>query len=91
MFGEKIMVISALLKWYVEHDLKVTQIHQVVEYKPATCFEKFGDNIVSFFGVGFHVISDIVSGYFDVFKDRGHLSKLGLQIIRDFYVYFQKR
>jgi hypothetical protein len=29
MFGEKIMVISALLKWYVEHDLKVTQIHQV--------------------------------------------------------------
>jgi hypothetical protein len=40
-----IMVISALLKWYVEHDLKVTQIHQVVEYKPATCFEKFGDNI----------------------------------------------
>jgi hypothetical protein len=29
MFGEKIMVISPLLKWYVEHGLKVTQIHQV--------------------------------------------------------------
>jgi hypothetical protein len=46
MFGEKIMVISPLLKWYVEYGLKVTQIHQVVEYKPAACFQKFGaDNI----------------------------------------------
>jgi hypothetical protein len=45
MFGEKIMVISPLLKWYVEHDLKVTQIHQVVEYTPATCFQKFGEQV----------------------------------------------
>jgi hypothetical protein len=27
IYGEKIMVISPLLKWYVEHGLKVTQIH----------------------------------------------------------------
>ena len=39
------MVISPLLKWYVEHGLKVTQIHQVVEYSPSACFQKFGDNI----------------------------------------------
>jgi hypothetical protein len=45
MFGEKIMVISPLLKWYVEHGLKVTQIHQVVEYTPATCFQKFGEHV----------------------------------------------
>jgi hypothetical protein len=45
MFGEKIMVISPLLKWYVEHGLKVTQIHQVVEYTPATCFQKFGEPV----------------------------------------------
>jgi hypothetical protein len=38
MYGEKIMVISPLLKWYVEHGLKVTQIHQVVEYIPAASF-----------------------------------------------------
>ena len=37
--------ISPLLKWYVEHGLKVTQIHQVVEYTSAACFQKFGDNI----------------------------------------------
>ena len=36
MFGQKIMVISPLLKWYVQHGLKVTKIHQVVEYTPAT-------------------------------------------------------
>ena len=29
------MVISPLLRWYVEHGLKVTQIHKVVEYAPA--------------------------------------------------------
>ena len=29
----------------MEHGLNVTQIHQVVEYKPAACFQKFGDNI----------------------------------------------
>jgi hypothetical protein len=28
-----------------QHGLKVTKIHQVVEYTPATCFQKFGDNI----------------------------------------------
>jgi hypothetical protein len=29
------------------------------------------------------VVTNVVSGYVDVFKDRGHLSKLGLQIIQD--------
>ena len=45
MYGEKIIVISPLLKWYVQHGLKVTKIHQMVEYTPAACFQKFGDNI----------------------------------------------
>jgi hypothetical protein len=45
MLGEKIMVISPLLKWNVEHRLKVTHIHQVVEYTPATCFQKFGEQV----------------------------------------------
>ena len=39
------VVILPLLKWYVKHGLKVTQIHQVVEYSPSACFQKFGDNI----------------------------------------------
>ena len=55
MYGEKIMVISPLLKWYVEHGLKVTQIHQVVEYTPAACFQKFGENISDARIVSFYV------------------------------------
>ena len=43
--GEKIMVVSPLLKWYVNHGLKMTLIHHVVEYTPAACFQNFGDNI----------------------------------------------
>jgi hypothetical protein len=39
------MVISPLLKWYVEHGLKVTQIHQVMEYTPATYYQKFGEQV----------------------------------------------
>jgi hypothetical protein len=39
------MVISPLLRWYVEQGLKVTQIHQVAEYTPATCFQKFGEQV----------------------------------------------
>ena len=45
MFGEKILIISPLLKWYVQHGLKVTQIHQVVEYTPSTTFKAFGEQI----------------------------------------------
>jgi hypothetical protein len=29
----------------VKHGFKVTQIHQVVEYTPATCFQKFGEQV----------------------------------------------
>jgi hypothetical protein len=39
------MVISPLLKWYVQHGLKVTKIHQVVEYIPATYFQRFGEQV----------------------------------------------
>jgi hypothetical protein len=41
------------------------------------------------YGIGLHVISDIISGYFDVFKDRGHPGKLGLQITWDVKIEFQ--
>jgi hypothetical protein len=32
MFGENIMIISPLLKWYVKHGIRVTKIYKVVEY-----------------------------------------------------------
>ena len=45
MFGQKILIISPLLKWYVQHGLKVTKIHHVVEYTPATYFQRFGEQV----------------------------------------------
>jgi hypothetical protein len=42
-----------------------------------------------FFCIGFHVVTNVVSGYLDVSKDQGHLSKLGLQIIRDLKIDFR--
>jgi hypothetical protein len=35
------------------------------------------------------VVTNVVSGYVDILKDQGHLSKLGLQIIQDVKIDFQ--
>ena len=45
MWGKKILLITPLLKWYLEHGLKVTKIYQVIEFSPKKCFKKFADQI----------------------------------------------
>ena len=35
MKGEKILLATPLLKWYLEHGLEVTKVHQVVEFTPS--------------------------------------------------------
>lgn len=40
-FGEEILLITPLLKWYLAHGLQITKIYQVVEYSPKRCFEPF--------------------------------------------------
>ena len=45
MFGDKIMIISPLLKWCVKHGIRVTKIYQVVEYTAVQCFRKLGEQI----------------------------------------------
>ena len=34
MKGEKILLATPLLKWYLEHGLEVTKVHQVIEFTP---------------------------------------------------------
>ena len=41
MKASKILLSTPLLKWYVDHGLEVTKVHQVVEYIPSKCFEEF--------------------------------------------------
>ena len=41
--GDKILLITPLLKWYLAHGLEVTKIYQVIEYTPERCFQPFGE------------------------------------------------
>ncbi len=45
--GDKILLITPLLKWYVDHGLKVTKIHQTLEFLPKACFKAFGNKVSS--------------------------------------------
>ena len=44
-FGQKILLTTPLLQWYLAHGLKVTKIYQVMQYWPETCFEQFGKDV----------------------------------------------
>ena len=45
MFGIKMLFITPLLKWYLEHGLVITKVYQVIQFNPVKCFAKFADNI----------------------------------------------
>ncbi|KAL5262388.1 hypothetical protein ACHWQZ_G007942 [Mnemiopsis leidyi] len=45
MFGDKILIITPLLLWYIDHGLVVTRIHQLIEFKPSKCFKTFADRV----------------------------------------------
>ena len=43
--GDKILLATPLLRWYMDHGLEVTHVYQVVEYDPVPCFRRFGDAV----------------------------------------------
>ena len=43
MKGEKILLATPVLKWYLEHGLEVTKVHQVIEFTPEPYLKPFGD------------------------------------------------
>ena len=45
MKGEKILLATPLLKWYLERGLEVTRVYQVIEYTSKPCFKTFGDGV----------------------------------------------
>ena len=46
-FGKGILLSTPLLAWYLGHGLIVTDIQQIVEYEPQTCFKDFADSVTS--------------------------------------------
>ena len=45
MFGNKILLTTPLLRWYIKHGLKVTKVYEVIEYTPKNCFTGFADEV----------------------------------------------
>ena len=45
MFGEKILLYTPLLKWYLEHGLIVTKFYEAIEYNKNVCFKELGETI----------------------------------------------
>ncbi len=45
MDAEKVLVSTALLKWYLEHGIVVTEIFQVIEFQKAKCFKGFVEQV----------------------------------------------
>ena len=44
-FGKQLLFATPLLKWYLTHGLKVTNITLIIEYEPSACFRKFGEKV----------------------------------------------
>ena len=43
--GEKILLTTPLLQWYIAHGLVVDRVYQIIEYEPKPCFQNFGDSV----------------------------------------------
>ena len=44
-WGKGVLLITPLLRWYLEHGLEVTNIQQIVEFKGVACFRDFADQV----------------------------------------------
>jgi hypothetical protein len=47
MKGDKILLYTPLLKWYLEHGLEITKFYQAITYTPNTCFSGIADDIAN--------------------------------------------
>ena len=43
--GEKILLATPQLRWYLAHGLVVDRVYQIIEYEPKPCFQNFGDSV----------------------------------------------
>ena len=43
--GDKILLTTPLLRWYLAHGLVVDRVYKVVDYEPNPCFQRFGESV----------------------------------------------
>ena len=41
MKAEKMLIATPLLKWYINHGMKISKIYEVIEYNSSPCFQEF--------------------------------------------------
>ena len=44
-FGERILMATPLLRWYLRHGLVISAVHLVMEYHPQSCFQGLADTV----------------------------------------------
>ena len=47
MRARKILLATPLLKWYIEHELCISRIYQIIEFSPNACFKTFTEDVSS--------------------------------------------
>ena len=45
MKAKKILLLTPLLKWYINHGLEVTEVYQVIEFSPQASFKEFREKV----------------------------------------------
>ena len=45
MKAKKILLLTPLLKWYIDHGLEVTEVYQVIEFSPQASFKEFREKV----------------------------------------------
>ena len=47
MKAKKILLYTTLIEWYLQHGLKLTAVHQLIEYKPGMPFSWFPEEVAN--------------------------------------------
>ena len=45
MRGDRVLLFSGLARWYLQHGLVITEIYELVEYRPRAVFKDFGESV----------------------------------------------
>ena len=43
--GEKVLILTTLLKWYLEHGLTVSRVYQIAQFESIAPFKDFGESV----------------------------------------------
>lgn len=73
MFADNILLTTPLLRWYMNHGLEVTDVYEVTEYVPKSCFVGFADDVSNARRLGdSYPSTDIIAETMKLFGNSGY-------------------